>query len=123
MAANIPKDIVAYLEGNPAPVECATVRALRARVARLEAALREIRDYSAYNHPDEEIIALRDAAVKESKKCPECQRAKNAQWPPSGLCKKHYGTVMCAHDRVTKMFEYKQTSEPCQIARRALEEK
>ena len=93
------------------------------RIAALEQALREIRDFSAYSHPDEEIIAMRDAAVKESEDCPACQRAKKSQWPPSGLCEKHYDTVMRAQDRVTQMFNYKQTWEPCNIARRVLEEK
>ena len=64
--------------------------ALLARVARLEEALLEIRDYDSYKHPDESIIALREAAIKESNDCTACQHAKQAKWPPSGLCNKHY---------------------------------
>ena len=97
--------------------------ALRARVARLEDALREIRDYDAYKHPDEAIIALREAAIKESNDCTACQHAKQEKWPPSGLCNRHYGLVTNAHNRVAQMFSYKQTWEPCEIARRALEGK
>ena len=97
--------------------------ALRARVARLEEALREICDYDSYKHPDESFIALRDAAIKESTECTACQHAKTSKWPPSGLCNEHYRTVTRAEDKVKQMFEYKQTWEPREIARRALEEK
>lgn len=96
---------------------------LRAHVARLNDALREIRDYDSYKHPDESIIALRDAAIKESNECTTCQHAKQAKWPPSGLCNKHYSLVTRAHDKVSLMFSYKQTWEPREIARRALEVK
>ena len=96
---------------------------LRARVARLEEALREIRDYDSYKHPDESIIALREASIKESNDCTACQHAKQAKWPPSGLCNKHYSLVTNAHDKVAQMFSYKQTWEPREIARRVLEEK
>ena len=96
---------------------------LRSRVARLEEALREICDYDSYKHPDESLIALRDAAIKESNECTACQYVKTAKWPPSGLCNEHYRTVTRAEDKVKQMFEYKQTWEPCEIARRALEEK
>ena len=99
------------------------IETLRARVARLEEALREIRDYDSYKHPDESVIALREAAIKESDDCTACQYAKQAKWPPSGLCNKHYSLVTNAHDRVAQMFSYKQTWEPREIARRALEEK
>ena len=97
--------------------------ALRSRVARLEEALREIRDYDSYKHPDEAIIVLREAAIAESNDCTACQHAKHAKWPPSGLCNKHYSLVTNAHDRVAQMFSYKQTWEPREIASRALEEK
>ena len=96
---------------------------LQNRVARLEDALREIKDYDAYKHPDESIIALREAAIKESENCTACQHAKKAKWPPSGLCNEHYRTVTRAQERVSEMFSYKQTWEPREIARRALEEK
>ena len=96
---------------------------LLARVARLEEALREICDYDSYKHPDESFIALRDAAIKESTECTACQHAKTSKWPPSGLCNEHYRTVTRAEDKVKQMFEYKQTWEPREIARRALEEK
>ena len=98
-------------------------KALRARVARLEEALREICDYDSYKHPDESLIALRDAAIKESNECTACQYAKTAKWPPSGLCNEHYRTVTRAEDKVKQMFVYKQTWEPREIARRALEKK
>lgn len=98
-------------------------KAIRASVARLEEALREICDYDSYKHPDESFIALRDAAIKESNECTACQYAKTAKWPPSGLCNEHYRTVTRAEDKVKQMFEYKQTWEPREIARRALEEK
>ena len=94
-----------------------------ARVKRLEEALREIRDYSAYSHPDEEIIAARDRIIKESINCTACQHAKAAKWPPSGLCEKHYSPVMRAHDKVSAMFDYKQTYAPQDIARKAMEDK
>ncbi len=94
---------------------------LRAHVARLKDALREIRDYDSYKHPDESIIALHEATIKESNECTACQHAKQAKWPPSGLCNKHYSLVTRAHDRVSQMFSYKQTWEPREIARRALE--
>ena len=94
-----------------------------ARCKRLEEALREIRDYSAYNFPDEEIIASREMIIEESRNCTACQHAKSAKWPPSGLCEKHYSPVMRAHDKVTSMFEYKQTWAPQEIARKALEDK
>ena len=94
---------------------------LRSRVARLEEALREIRDYDAYKHPDESFIAVQDAAIKESTECTACQHAKTAKCPLSGLCAEHYRTVTRAEDRVKQMFEYKQTWEQREIARRALE--
>ena len=49
MPADIPKDILAYLEGKTANVECEKVRALRARVARLEEALKEIDAKDTYS--------------------------------------------------------------------------
>lgn len=88
-------------------------------MVRLKDALREIRDYDSYKHPDESIIALREATIKESNECTACQHAKQAKWPPSGLCNKHYSLVTKAHDRVSQMFSYKQTWEPREIARRA----
>ena len=109
-------------EGHAHPLEAENKR-LRARVARLEEALREICDYDSYKHPDESFIALRDAAIKESTECTACQHAKTSKWPPSGLCNEHYRTVTRAEDKVKQMFEYKQTWEPREIARRALEEK
>ena len=96
---------------------------LRARVARLEEALRKVRDYDCYKHPDDDIIAIREAALKESENCTACQHAKKAKWPPSGLCNEHYRTVTRAQERVSQMFSYKQTWGPREIARRALEEK
>ena len=98
-------------------------KVLRARVARLEDALKEIRDYDSYKHPDETVIALRDAAIKDASECSACQYAKTVKWPASGLCSEHYSTVTRAEDKVKQMFEYKQTWEPREIARRALEEK
>jgi chromosome segregation ATPase len=95
----------------------------RARVARLEEALRKVRDYDCYKHPDDDIIAIREAAIKESENCTACQHAKKAKWPPSGLCNEHYSTVTRAQERVSQMFSHKQTWGPREIARRALEEK
>jgi chromosome segregation ATPase len=95
----------------------------RARVERLEEALRKVRDYDCYKHPDDDIIAIREAAIKESENCTACQHAKKAKWPPSGLCNEHYSTVTRAQERVSQMFSYKQTWGPREIARRALEEK
>ena len=97
--------------------------ALLARHNALEEALREIRDYDAYKHPDESVIAERTKAILDSESCSECQHIKKAGWPQSGLCNTHYRTVMRAQNKVTQMFEYKQTWEPREIARRALEEK
>ena len=97
--------------------------ALRARVARLEDALKKVRDYDCYKHPDDDIIAIREAAIKESENCTACQHAKKAKWPPSGLCNEHYRTVTRAQERVSQMFSHKQTWGPREIARRALEEK
>ncbi len=97
--------------------------ALRARVARLEEALKKVRDYDCYKHPDDDIIAIREAAIKESENCTACQHAKKAKWPPSGLCNEHYSAVTRAQERVSQMFSYKQTWGPREIARRALEEK
>lgn len=95
----------------------------RARVARLEEALRKVRDYDCYKHPDDDIIAIREAAIKESENCTACQHAKKAKWPPSGLCNEHYSTVTRAQERVSQMFSHKQTWGPREIARCALEEK
>ena len=94
-----------------------------ARCKRLEEALKKVRDYDCYKHPDDDIIAIREAAIKESENCTACQHAKKAKWPPSGLCNEHYRTVTRAQERVSQMFSYKQTWGPCEIARRALEEK
>ena len=94
-----------------------------ARCKRLEEALLEIRDYSAYNHPDERVINERDKILAESALCTACQYAKEVKWPPSGLCEKHYGPVMRAHDKVSAMFDYKQMWGPQEIARKALEDK
>ena len=108
------------------PVNAKIVKELVTELERgkaLEEALREICDYDSYEHPDESFIALRDAAIKESTECTACQHAKTSKWPPSGLCNEHYRTVTRAEDKVKQMFEYKQTWEPREIARRALEEK
>ena len=94
---------------------------LRARVERLEVALREIRDYNAYVHPDEYLVTKRDAALKESSECTACQYAKKVKWPPSGLCDEHYGVVTSLEDKVSEMYDYKQKWEPVEIARKALE--
>ena len=105
-------------------LKCAEeIDALRARVAGLEEALGKIRDYDCYKHPDDDIIAIREAAIKESENCTACQHAKKAKWPPSGLCNEHYRTVTRAQERVSQMFSHKQTWGPREIARRALEEK
>lgn len=96
---------------------------LRARVARLEEALREIRDYSAYNHPDIQVLNHRNQVIVEINECSACQHAKQVKWPPSGLCSEHYGKYHIAQRRVEEMHDYKQTWEPREIARRALEEK
>ena len=93
------------------------------RASALEEALVKVRDYDCYKHPDADIIAISEAAIKESENCTACQHAKKAKWPPSGLCQEHYRTVTRAQERVSQMFSYKQTWEPCEIARRALEEK
>ena len=98
-------------------------KSLRARVARLEEALKKVRDYDCFKHPDDDIIAIREAAIKESENCTACQHAKKAKWSPSGLCNEHYRTVTRAQERVSQMFSYKQTWGSREIARRALEEK
>ena len=92
-------------------------------VKALEEALGKVRDYDCYKHPDADIIAIREAAIKESENCTACQHAKKAKWPPSGLCNEHYRTVTRAQERVSQMFSHKQTWGPREIARRALEEK
>lgn len=101
--------------------------ALRARLAEVEAqretlkeALEKIRDYNSYSHPDSDVIEARNKMLEESAQCTACQYAKERQWPPSGLCEKHYGPVMRAYDSVTEMFDYKQKWEPQNIAREAL---
>ena len=94
--------------------------ALEARCAVLTDALREIRDYNAYNHPDERVINERDKILAESARCTACQHAKDVGWPPSGLCERHYGPVKRAQDKVDEMFDYKQELEPLEIARKAL---
>ena len=96
---------------------------LRARVARLEEALREIRDYNAYKHPDVQVLNHRNRIIVEINECSACQHAKQAKWPPSGLCSEHYGKYQTAQRRVEEMHDYKQAWEPREIARRALEEK
>ena len=101
----------------------AQLAASERRVKALEEALRNVRDYDCYKHPDADIIAIHEAAIKESENCTACQHAKKAKWPPSGLCNEHYCTVTRAQERVSQMFSYKQTWEPREIARRALEEK
>ena len=97
--------------------------ALRARVVRLEEVLREIRDYSAYKHPDVQVLNYRNRIIVEINECSACQHAKQVKWPPSGLCPEHYDKYRIAQRRVEEMHDYKQTWEPREIARRALEGK
>lgn len=97
--------------------------ALRARVARLEGVLREIMDYSAYEHSDVQVLNYRNRIIAEITECTACQYAKQVKWPPSGLCPGHYDKYQTAQRRVEEMHNYKQTWEPREIARRALEEK
>ena len=98
-------------------------KALRARVVRLEEVLREIRDYSAYKHPDVQVLNYRNRIIVEINECSACQHAKQVKWPPSGLCPEHYDKYRIAQRRVEEMHDYKQTWEPREIARRALEGK
>ena len=95
--------------------------ALRERVNRLEGALRAIATYSAYDDPDQRDIKCRDDVLAEIQKCSACKHAKQAKWPPSGLCDNHYDKYHRAQRRVENMYEYKQSWEPIEIARRALE--
>ena len=97
--------------------------ALRTRVAKLEETLREIRDYSSYDHPDIQILNHRNQVIVEINECTACQHAKQVKWPPSGLCPEHYDKYQMAQRRVEEMHNYKQTWEPREIARRALEDK
>ena len=101
----------------------ARISYLEQRVKALEEALVKVRDYNCYKHPDADIIAIHESAIKESENCTACQHAKKAKWPPSGLCQEHYRTVTRAQERVSQMFSHKQTLGPREIARRALEEK
>lgn len=96
---------------------------LQNRVAKLEETLREIRDYSSYDHPDIQILNHRNKIIAEINECSACQHAKQVKWPPSGLCPEHYDKYHIAQRRVEEMHNYKQTWEPREIARRALEEK
>lgn len=101
--------------------EVLRVEELSTRLDKLERALKDIINYTAYSHPDEDIIAERDAALKESNECTECQYAKQAGWKTSGLCNIHYRTVTRAENKVKQMFDYKQKWEPVEIARKALD--
>ena len=96
---------------------------LQNRVAKLEETLREIRDYSSYDHPDIHVLNHRNRIIAEINECSACQHAKQVKWPPSGLCPEHYDKYQSAQRRVEEMYDYKQTWEPREIARRALEEK
>lgn len=96
---------------------------LQNRVTKLEETLREIRDYSSYDHPDIQILNHRNKIIAEINECSACQHAKQVKWPPSGLCSEHYDKYHIAQRRVEDMHNYKQTWEPREIARRALEGK
>jgi hypothetical protein len=67
---------------------CALLSAIRSLAAPPEAsglrrALEQIRDYE----PEREAFRLDNEA------CPDCKRNRERQWPPSGLCEKHYCQV------------------------------
>jgi hypothetical protein len=69
------------------PSVAAALRALLAspeattgRLREIEDALRQIRDYE----PEREAFRL------DNESCPDCKRNRERQWPPSGLCEKHY---------------------------------
>jgi hypothetical protein len=82
-------------------------------VARLRAALQDIIDH----RPSTE--GLPDGWEAEVRACPECQRAEARNWPPSGLCDRHYRDVMVRDDRDRSARAY-QHVEMRDIARAAL---
>jgi hypothetical protein len=73
------------------------------------AALREIRDYE----PEREAFRL------DNESCPDCKRNRERQWPPSGLCEKHYGQAADNRDRRERT-EARQHYRMREIARAAL---
>jgi hypothetical protein len=91
------------------------VRELERQVKLLTNALEEIVRYTP------ELIQIPEDLVHAVETCPDCQRAREAKWPPSGLCNKHYGEMS---DRVwgpQEQVRKYQHLELRNIARKALE--
>lgn len=112
---------------------CSTVeenKKLRARIAEVEAQRDELKDalsrianytaYDCYNEDDKKLFAARDMLAEDIKNCAECARAREINWPPSGMCSTHYSAFVRIQDSIKHMHEHKETYEPRNIAREAL---
>lgn len=64
---------------------------------------------------------MREKLSKECEECPECQYARQRNWPPSGLCNKHYTEWSEVWDR-EELIRNTQSLDMRNIARDALKE-
>ena len=82
-------------------------------IARLRAALGEIRDFTPERKDVPEEVWVNINA------CKQCQQATSRRWPPSGLCNDHYCAVTRVDD-ANKRIENAQGFAMKSIARGAL---
>lgn len=87
--------------------------ALVAEVERLRAALQVIADH------DYEFVTLTDEQRADADACPECKRAQEMRWPPSGTCDRYYRDLLRAEKATAQNRDF-EAVELRHIARAAL---